>query len=55
MKWNYPQCFDERTIRKFLWKPLKINGECRWLESATIKQTYVVTIWGNYWRDDYFV
>jgi len=32
---------DERIIRKFLFKPLYICGERRWLEFAEIKQKKV--------------
>ena len=38
---------DKRFIIKFLWLPMTINGETRWLEFASIQQkavkrTYVV-------------
>lgn len=29
---------DERIITKFLWLPISIGDEIRWLEKATIKQ-----------------
>lgn len=47
MKWetkvivtDCPRHGDTRTITKFLWYPLTINGITRWLEVVKIKQWY---------------
>ena len=48
---------DTRMFRKFLWLPLTINDETRWLESVWIVQKYVkldlacgvdITYWEDY-------
>lgn len=31
---------DERTIQVFLWIPMKVQNEWRWLEWATVRQKY---------------
>lgn len=31
---------ERRTIRRFLWWPVIIDGEWRWLESAAIRQHF---------------
>ncbi len=41
MKWNHepsPNEGDERTVSRFLFKPLRLGLETRWLERANIKQ-----------------
>ena len=38
---------DTRVIRKFLFFPLKLNYDWRWLEYANIKQEFV-------WYDAYY-
>ena len=40
MRWNIPVCGERRTVTKFLWFPLKINKEVRWLEKATYVEEY---------------
>lgn len=45
MKWKYREKEDfalgeKRVIEKFLVFPVCLNGECRWLEKATINQIY---------------
>ncbi len=35
-----PRAGSFRVIKKFLWWPLKIGEETRWLETASIKQEY---------------
>ena len=34
---------DTKIVNKFLWLPLSINGETRWLERASYKATYKLT------------
>ena len=43
MRWckNKPNINDIKIKRKFLFTPIKINGEVRWLEFANIKYKYV--------------
>jgi hypothetical protein len=43
MRWTNkpgPTWGDVREIRKFLWLPLEIKYEVRWLEFATVRQCY---------------
>ncbi len=43
MKWTKKKKLekgDKRTIRRFLFLPLKINEETRWLEMVNIEQEY---------------
>jgi hypothetical protein len=35
-----PQIDDTRIVTRFLFFPKCIDGECRWLETAQIKQRY---------------
>ncbi len=37
-----PKANDERIVRRFLWLPLRIGTETRWLETARIHQKFVV-------------
>jgi hypothetical protein len=41
----------ERVITKFLWFPVKIENETRWLETVSIKQTKIqyVEDWARHW------
>jgi len=32
---------DTRTVRRFLWWPVVVNDELRWLEWAILKQKYL--------------
>jgi hypothetical protein len=41
MRWKTPQVGDERVVRKFLWWPIDVNGESRWLERVTVRQVYI--------------
>lgn len=55
MKWktNYKdrEC---RIITKFLWFPVTIKGETRWLERASIKQKfYIGDSWSMWWNDSW--
>jgi len=52
MRWNSkekgrPQIGEKRTIQKFLWWPICLDGEWRWLERASIEQEYekVAKLW----------
>jgi len=40
MRKQIPRLGDARVIRRFLWFPLCLRGEERWLEMATICQEY---------------
>jgi len=42
MRWETvePKNGNERTVQMFLWFPVTINNETRWLEQATIRQRY---------------
>ena len=49
MRWKQPteaKLGDERTVRRFLWWSLTLEGETRWLERASIRQVYQKT---KYW------
>ncbi len=37
MRWNTDRVGDVKVITKFLWFPVWINHEYRWLEKATIR------------------
>ena len=57
MRWSVskPRYLDERVITKFALLPIKVqNGEVRWLEKVTIKQTCVLSPKGK-WRNECFV
>ena len=43
---------DKKTKTKFLWWPMTISGETRWLETAEI--VYVVRKELNFFLDDYY-
>ena len=40
MRFFIPSKGEIRTVRKFLWFPKVIKGECRWLERSVFKQEY---------------
>lgn len=48
MRWKKPHTYDQRTIRRFLLFPTKIDHETRWLEYADIQQEYNGVYWDNY-------
>lgn len=55
MRWNIKQhnYEDTRTIKKFLWFPILIDDELRWLETALIEQQYSFMGWENIrWCND---
>ena len=41
MRWIKPDYDTRRIITKFLWFPIQIGKETRWLEKATIEQCYI--------------
>jgi hypothetical protein len=47
----------ERLVTKFLWFPVTIGSETRWLETATIRQHRVTESYDGsfYWTDEDFV
>jgi hypothetical protein len=47
MRRKRPERGQKRIVRKFLWLPLEIDGEMRWLERATIEEQvqYFPTGW----------
>jgi|TARA_B110000037_G_C16983815_1_gene450180 hypothetical protein len=44
-----PKKLSRRIISTFLWTPLKLQNEWRWLEKASIGQTY---FGANGWRSE---
>jgi hypothetical protein len=52
MRWQNPKPGETRVIKKFLWLPVTLDDETRWLETAEIKQVYVAFYdGGNLWED----
>lgn len=51
MRWNIKQNQPEKgtiqTIKKFLWLPILIGTEYRWLEKASYEQIWKVDAEGN--------
>jgi hypothetical protein len=49
MKWNRVEPINGTTrhLRKFLWWPVQIDNQTRWLEYAVIYQRYVDSRWLN--------
>jgi hypothetical protein len=45
MRWRRPKRGDKRVRRKFLWFPLELDGETRWLERASWDEEYGTTMW----------
>lgn len=44
-----PKLDDVRVVRVFLLFPACIDGDCRWLEWAWVKQRYYYGAFENYW------
>jgi hypothetical protein len=44
-----------RVIRRFLWWPVTIHSETRWLEFAEIEQRYHCSMDENFWVSIRFV
>ena len=43
---------EKRVVREFLWLPLTLNYETRWLETASINQKLDYDILGTpFWRN----
>lgn len=40
MRWQEPKPAELRTFRRFLWLPLTINYQTRWMETATFEERY---------------
>jgi hypothetical protein len=58
-----PKTGDQRLRKKFLWLPLTLENETRWLEKARVVQTYVEDVEidmagcpvpASYWQDTQF-
>ena len=43
-----PEKGDKKVVTKFLWFPVCINHDCRWLEKATIEYKFAGWDYGNY-------
>jgi len=52
MVFKYPWTGDQRTVRRFLLFPTKINGFIYWLQWVTIHQSYNTRRW-NAWCNDW--
>lgn len=53
MRWIGRISGETRVITRFLFFPLKVNSEWRWLEVAKIHQSYNTKAKG--WNNDWFV
>ncbi len=56
MRWNSPEPFEKRVVRRFLFFPKSLNGETRWWEFAFIRQNYVTPralghLFNSHWED----
>ena len=49
-----PKHYDKKIITEFLWFPVRINNEIRWLEKATILYEYDIVYngWEQYFDID---
>lgn len=50
MRWKQPKHNDTRRINKFLWIPLELDGEKRWLEFASYDEYYSATYPTGWWK-----
>jgi hypothetical protein len=53
MRWGKPppERYAVRVRRRFLWLPVCIDGECKWLERATLMERYEAgEDWGTSWN-----
>lgn len=51
MRWRPAQVGEERIVRKFLWWPMCLDGQTRWLERAFVRQVYEKSADGaEFWR-----
>ncbi len=55
MRWQHPKHDEERTVKMFLWLPLRIKGETRWLEHTFVKQRFYADIEYSTWLDVEFI
>ena len=51
-KFKYPKRYSMRTIKRFLWLPLQIHNEIRWLEYAQWQQMYLEQWENSNWVND---
>lgn len=51
MRWQRerPQVGDTRVRTGFLWRPLEIAGESRWLETVSWREEYRRVLTHRYW------
>lgn len=56
MRRTLPHEGDWRFVSRFLWLPLTLNGEMRWLERATIAQRFVESciISPSWWNSEFW-
>lgn len=53
MRWykkQKPSYKDCRVVRRFLWKPVELNGLVRWLEFATMREQYLYNSDGEFYE-----
>lgn len=58
MRWKnriYPKVGDIKIVRKFLWFPVSIDGETRWLEYAYVAYRYRCYDNNCWWGADQFL
>lgn len=57
MRFSRPKTNDTRIINKFLFIPLKLNNEIRWLERAKILQKFSMETWASAgeWENQKFI
>lgn len=60
MKKIYPKHYEIRIVKKFAFLPITITHygirkEKRWFETVHIKQHYVITHSGSYWKNVEFI
>lgn len=55
MRWTPPIVGDVRYVVKFLWLPLRLENEVRWLELAHIRYVYRDNSEGTGWKPASFI
>jgi len=57
MRRKSPKVGEVKTVRKFLFLPVTVDEEMRWLELATVRYKFVEDVYGimRYWRAEAFV
>lgn len=53
MKWRMPFDGQTRIVKRFALFPIRLQGECRWLEMCYIEQKYIY--YEDMWFDSRFV